>query len=178
MVFTPTNLRRAVRGASIAVIAAVLGALALIAATTAPASAATATTATSRPALTPAQRIMRVAQRWVGTRYVWGGSRPTTGFDCSGYTRWVFSHAHIALLPHQSNRQRFAPRMHLISRRYARPGDLIFYMSGGSAYHVAIYDGHGGQYSAVNPANGVKHQKIYATNIQFRTDWHRNIPRP
>lgn len=123
--------------------------------------------------LRKSRRIIRIAKRWVGTRYTWGGTSPSTGFDCSGYTRFVFRRASVARLPHQSERQRHAYRMHRIRRRHARPGDLIFYMSGGRAYHVAIFDGHGGQFSAVDRREGVRHQKIYAHNIQFRTDWHR-----
>ena len=62
--------------------------------------------------------------------------------------------------------------MRHISRKSAQPGDLVFYLSGGSAYHVAIYAGHGMQYSATDPQQGVTHSKVYSHNVVFGTDWH------
>ena len=62
--------------------------------------------------------------------------------------------------------------MHQISRDSARPGDLIFYLSGGSAYHVAIYAGNGKQYAATVPGEKIQYQSIWSSAIEFRTDWH------
>jgi hypothetical protein len=120
---------------------------------------------------TPGRRIVQVARRHLGARYVWGGASPS-GFDCSGYAMYSYRHARVASLPHQSNQQRWARHMHHIRRSQARPGDLVFYLSGGSAYHVAIYAGHNAQYSATNPSQGVEYEHIWASNIEFRTDWH------
>lgn len=120
---------------------------------------------------TPGNRVVSVARQQVGARYVWGASRPGA-FDCSGLAMYSYSRAHVANLPHQSNAQRFSPGMHAIARAQARPGDLIFYLSGGSAYHVAIYAGNDSQYSATNPSRGVEHARIWAANIYFATDWH------
>lgn len=125
-------------------------------------------------ATTPGQRIVTVAKRWVGARYTYGGETPRQGFDCSGYTRWVYRQAHVALLPHNANAQRFAPRMHRIPRAQARPGDLIFYFDGsGRAFHVAIYAGHGAQFAATTPSGGVRRQPIWSRHVTFKTDWHR-----
>jgi cell wall-associated NlpC family hydrolase len=124
-----------------------------------------------RSVSTPGERIVAVARQQVGDRYVWGGSTPS-GFDCSGLAMYSYYHAHVASLPHQSNAQRSAPYMRRISGSTALPGDLVFYLSGGVAYHVAIYAGHGMQYSATNPSQGVEYAKIWASNIEFRTDWH------
>lgn len=114
-------------------------------------------------------RIVSTARPYVGSRYAYGASGPSA-FDCSGYARYVFSKAGIASLPHNAEAQRHHVRH--ISRRAAKPGDLVFYLSGGSAYHVAIYAGHGMQYSATNPQQGVTHSKIYSSNVVFGTDWH------
>ncbi|MDQ6850561.1 MAG: NlpC/P60 family protein [Actinomycetota bacterium] len=125
----------------------------------------------ARRVSTPGRRIVAVARRHLGDPYAWGGASPR-GFDCSGYSMYAYYHANVAILPHQSDAQRAARHMHRIRRSSARPGDLIYYLSGGSSYHVAIYAGNGAQYSAANPAQGVIHEHIWSSNIEFRTDWH------
>ena len=49
-------------------------------------------------------RVVRFARRFLGVRYVYGGSSPGTGFDCSGFTRFVYSHFGVAL--HRAARPR------------------------------------------------------------------------
>jgi cell wall-associated NlpC family hydrolase len=121
----------------------------------------------------PGQRIVSVAKRYVGvSRYVEGGSSPRTGFDCSGYTKYVYAQARVRTLPHNAEAQRRMYDMRRISRAQARPGDLVFYMSGGSAYHVAIYAGNGRQYAAATPRDGIRYQGVWSSNVQYRTDWH------
>jgi hypothetical protein len=124
-------------------------------------------------ALSPGKRVVRVARRHVGERYRYGGTSPRTGFDCSGYTMFSYRHGRTAALPHNAEAQRRARGMRSIRRSHARPGDLVFYMSGGSAYHVAVYAGHGYQYSATDPQQGVRYQPISSRNVTFGTDWHR-----
>ena len=119
----------------------------------------------------PGARILAIAKRYVHAHYVEGGASPR-GFDCSGYTAFVYAHARVHRLPHNAERQRRMHGMRRISRRAARPGDLIFYMSGGSAYHVAIYAGHGMQYAAATPRDGVRYQHVWSRRVQYRTDWH------
>jgi cell wall-associated NlpC family hydrolase len=122
---------------------------------------------------TPGQRIVALAKQLVGSRYTYGGASPAQGFDCSGLTEWVYAHAGVATLPHNANAQRFAPRMHWVARANARPGDLVFYFSGsGQAYHVAIYAGHGMQYAATMPGEGVRYQIVWSRQVAYRTDWH------
>jgi len=123
-------------------------------------------------ALTPGRRVVRVAKRFVGGRYVYGGASPRSGFDCSGYSMYSYRRGDVARLPHNAQAQRFAPHMHRISRSQALPGDLVFYLSGRYAYHVAIYAGHGMQYSAATPRDGIRYQHIWARNVVFGTDWH------
>jgi cell wall-associated NlpC family hydrolase len=131
------------------------------------------TTLASRPVThyyPPAgQRIIDVARRFVGDRYVDGGASPQ-GFDCSGYTQYVYAQAHVHRLPHNSETQ--MREMRRISRAQARPGDLVFYLSGGVAYHVAIYAGHGWQYAAATPRDGVRHQPVWSSDVRYGTDWH------
>jgi cell wall-associated NlpC family hydrolase len=123
-------------------------------------------------ASTPGSRVVHVARRYVGGRYTYGGASPRTGFDCSGYTMFSYRYGRAASLPHNAEAQRHAAGMHRISRADARPGDLVFYMSGNSSYHVAIYAGRGYQYSATDPQQGVRYQPISSRYVQFGTDWH------
>jgi cell wall-associated NlpC family hydrolase len=130
-------------------------------------------TDSSRPRhITPTgEKIVAVAKRYVGSDYVYGADGPNS-FDCSGYSKFVYKKAKAGNLPHNSQAQRHAKHMHKISRSKARPGDLVFYLSGGSAYHVAIYAGHGKQYSATDPKQGVRHQRISSSNVVFGSNWH------
>jgi cell wall-associated NlpC family hydrolase len=117
----------------------------------------------------PGQRIITVAKRFVGDRYVEGGASPR-GFDCSGYTQYVYDQAHVKRLPHSAEAQMTGMRR--ITRARARPGDLVFYLNGSYAYHVAIYAGHGWQYAAATVRDGVRHQRVWSTQVRYGTDWH------
>lgn len=86
--------------------------------------------------------LMAVAPEYIGTRYVWGG-RSHRGFDCSGYTSYVFEQIGIAL-----NRSALLQLQDgvIISEEDLQPGDLVFYSGTGGrgfASHVAIYIGNG-----------------------------------
>jgi cell wall-associated NlpC family hydrolase len=80
-------------------------------------------------------RIVRYARRFIGVRYTYGGTTPRTGFDCSGFTRWVYAHFGLAL-PHYSVAQ------YDMGRRvtHLEPGDLVFFDDLG---HVGLYIGGG-----------------------------------
>lgn len=117
----------------------------------------------------PGQRIVTVAKRYVGSRYVDGGASPS-GFDCSGYTMYAYAQANVHRLRHDAEAQMRGMRR--ISRARARPGDLVFYLRSGVAYHVAIYAGHGWQYAAATPADGVRYQPVWSRAVRYGTDWH------
>jgi cell wall-associated NlpC family hydrolase len=116
-------------------------------------------------------RIVTIAKRYLHARYVEGGASPR-GFDCSGFTRFVYRRAHVRRLPHNAEAQRHVHGMRRVSRHAARRGDLVFYMSGGRAYHVAIYAGHGMQYAAATPSSGVRYQHVWSRQVQYRTYRH------
>jgi cell wall-associated NlpC family hydrolase len=82
-------------------------------------------------------RVVRFARRFVGVRYSYGGISPHTGFDCSGFTRFVYAHFGI-VLPHYSVAQ--FDRGRRVSRAGLRPGDLVFFDGLG---HVGLYVGGG-----------------------------------
>ena len=83
------------------------------------------------------QRVVRYAKRFIGVRYVYGGSSPRAGFDCSGFVRYVYAHFGVSL-PHSSYAQFGDGRR--VSRRSLRPGDLVFFDGVG---HVGLYVGNG-----------------------------------
>lgn len=116
-------------------------------------------------------RIVAIAKKYVGkARYREGGASPKTGFDCSGYTKYAYAQAHVKTLPHNAEAQRHAMRR--ISASSARPGDLVFYLSGGSAYHVAIYAGNHKQYAAATPRDGIRYQAVWSNNVVYGTVTH------
>jgi cell wall-associated NlpC family hydrolase len=82
-------------------------------------------------------RVVDYARHFLGVRYSWGGSSPTTGFDCSGFVRFVYGHFGIPL-PHSSFGD--VVRGQRVPRRWLRPGDLVFFAG---ASHVGIYVGSG-----------------------------------
>jgi cell wall-associated NlpC family hydrolase len=84
-----------------------------------------------------AARVVRVALKQRGVPYRWGGTSPRTGFDCSGFTRWVYAHVGVSL-PHSSYAQYQMGRRVPLSR--LKPGDLLFFYGLG---HVGMYIGHG-----------------------------------
>jgi cell wall-associated NlpC family hydrolase len=82
-------------------------------------------------------RVVDYARHFLGVRYSWGGTSPRTGFDCSGFVRFVYGHFGIPL-PHSSFGDLVRGRR--VSRRWLRPGDLVFFAG---ASHVGIYVGGG-----------------------------------
>jgi cell wall-associated NlpC family hydrolase len=106
-----------------------------------------------------------VAARYVGVRYRYGGSTPA-GFDCSGYTKYVYDQVGIDI-PRTADQQYEAATR--ISRSAARPGDLVFYLGSNSAYHVGIYAGNGMAYESPHTGASVTKRKIWSSNVAFGT---------
>ncbi|WHZ04211.1 NlpC/P60 family protein [Neobacillus sp. YX16] len=86
-----------------------------------------------------ANSVIATAKQYLGVPYVWGGSTPS-GFDCSGFTSYVYRSVGISLPRTSRAQQNVGTR---ISLSQVQPGDLVF--RGSPAYHVGIYIG-GGQY--------------------------------
>ena len=100
------------------------------------------------------QRVVAYAKRFVGVRYVWGGSTPRSGFDCSGFVRYVYAHFGVSL-PHSSYAQFNDGRR--VSRNSLRPGDLIFFDGLG---HVGMYIGNGRFIHAPHTGTRVRVEKL------------------
>jgi cell wall-associated NlpC family hydrolase len=82
-------------------------------------------------------KVVRFARHLLGVPYAYGGTSPRSGFDCSGFTRFVYAHFGITL-PHYSGAQFSMGRR--VSRQGLRPGDLLFFDGLG---HVGMYIGAG-----------------------------------
>jgi len=109
----------------------------LIATITARATGALAATHKSARATVRGDRVVRYARTFVGVHYRYGGESPRTGFDCSGFVRFVYRHFGIDL-PHYSVAQFGLGRR--VARGGLRPGDLVFFSGLG---HVGMYVGKG-----------------------------------
>ncbi len=113
--------------------------------------------------LTP-KRILKTARKYDGSYYRTAGTTPS-GFDCSGYTRYVFGKLGRSL-PHNSSAQ-YSVVKH-VSRKHARKGDLIFFRSSsGHIYHVGIFAGHGRLYHASQHGVRTGLGKIYSWHVSF-----------
>ena len=104
--------------------------------------------------------IYKEAQKYVGTPYVWGGSTPDTGFDCSGYVCWVYNQNGYDVGRTTANG--LWNKSQHISEAEAKPGDLVFfegtYDTPGKS-HVGIYLGNGKMVSAGDP---IKYADIHS----------------
>ena len=105
--------------------------------------------------------LVQTALSYVGNPYVWGGESLTNGVDCSGFTMQIMAKYGI-YLPHLASAQ--AGYGTSVSTSQLQPGDLIFYGSGGSITHVAIYIGNGQIVHASNSRDGIK-----VSNAFYRT---------
>lgn len=99
-------------------------------------------------------QIVNFAIKYVGNRYVWGGTSLTNGADCSGFVQSVMKNFGISL-PRTSREQAKVGRA--IKSSEMRPGDLIFYAnSSGTVNHVAMYIGNGQIVHAASSKSGIK----------------------
>lgn len=100
-------------------------------------------------------KVVNYGLQFVGGRYVWGGTNPNTGADCSGFVQYVMRNAAGVSLPRTSREQAKTGRS--ISSSEMRPGDLIFYTgSNGVVNHVAMYIGNGQVVHAASRKSGIK----------------------
>ena len=99
------------------------------------------------------QAVVEYGLQFVGNRYVYGGTNPNKGADCSGFTSYVLRHSAGVELPHSSRSQAVQGRE--VSAAEIRPGDLVFYASGKRINHVALYIGNGQVVHASNERTGI-----------------------
>ena len=94
------------------------------------------------------------AEKYLGYPYVWGGSSPSTSFDCSGFVCWVINHSGVGSVG-RTTAQGIFNYTTPIAPSEAKPGDIIFFMgtydSGSAVSHVGIYVGNGMMIHCGNP---------------------------
>lgn len=90
------------------------------------------------------RRLINEAEKYLGYPYVFGGSSPSTSFDCSGFVCWVYTHSGVHNLP-RTTAQGIYNQCTRVSREEAKPGDLVFfqgtYNAGETVTHIGIYVG-------------------------------------
>jgi len=143
------------------------------AATTTTTTTSGRTTRTSRripdspPPTSAASRVLRSADSYVGIRYVWGGNTPSQGFDCSGFTKYIFAKYGVTL-PRTSREQVRAGAAVAPDFRELRPGDIMLFAEPGEAIsHVAIYVGDGRIIHASSSVGGVGYSDLNAGGEWF-----------
>ena len=100
------------------------------------------------------RRLITEAERYLGYPYVWGGSSPSTSFDCSGFVCWVYKNSGVYPLS-RTTAQGIFNQCSPVRPSEAKPGDIIFftgtYNSGCPVSHVGIYVGNGMMIHCGNP---------------------------
>jgi cell wall-associated NlpC family hydrolase len=99
-------------------------------------------------------KVVKYAKHFLGVRYVYGGSSPRSGFDCSGFVRYVYGHFGVRLA-HSSYAQ-FGSGFR-VARGGLKPGDLVFFDGLG---HVGIYVGHNKFIHAPHTGSRVKIEQL------------------
>lgn len=100
------------------------------------------------------KKLITEAEKYLGYPYVWGGSSPSTSFDCSGFVCWVYRNSGVYPLS-RTTAQGVFNQCSAVRPSEAKPGDLIFftgtYNSGCPVSHIGIYVGNGMMIHCGNP---------------------------
>ncbi|QAT38867.1 C40 family peptidase [Clostridium sp. JN-9] len=97
--------------------------------------------------------VVAYAANFIGTPYVWGGTSPRPGFDCSGFVQYVYGHFGVSLDRSTYEQIHDGAEVPLNS---IQPGDLVFFGSYDSPHHVGIYVGNGMYIHAPQTGDSVK----------------------
>jgi len=108
-----------------------------------------------RISLSLADEVVQFAKQFLGYRYVFGGTTPSGGFDCSGFMIYVMRHFDVSLYRRSSDMARNGVQ---VSRSNIAPADLLFFATGGGGRisHVGLYIGGGRMIHAPNARDGVR----------------------
>jgi cell wall-associated NlpC family hydrolase len=120
------------------------------------------------------QRAATYVETFIGqVPYVYGGSSPSSGFDCSGLTQYVYHHEGKSI-PRTAEEQFLSFRRESQSKAWG--GDLVFFHESSDpnsyVYHVAIYEGGNQIVSAADPSEGIAWQTIWSSDVTFGTITH------
>ena len=108
--------------------------------------------------------MIREAEKYLGYPYVWGGSSPSTSFDCSGFVSWVINNCGNGWSVGRLTANGLMGVCDIIPRSSAKPGDLIFFQGTydtSGASHVGIYVGDGMMIHCGNPISYASIESSY-----------------
>lgn len=118
----------------------------------------------STPTSNNFERLIAEGEKYLDRKYVWGGSTPSTGFDCSGFVCWVYTQSGVYHLP-RTTAQSIYNQCTPVSSANARPGDLVFftrtYKTSNPVTHVGIYVGSNTMLHYVDPIQYAKFDSDY-----------------
>ena len=100
------------------------------------------------------RKMITEAEKYLGYPYVWGGSSPSTSFDCSGFVSWVINHCGNGWNVGRQTANGLMGKCDIVPKSEAKPGDLIFFQktyNTSGASHVGIYVGNGMMIHCGNP---------------------------
>ena len=137
------------------------------------ATAVTTTTPTTSIPVVPTalngstkEQIVQLALQYEGVPYVFGGATPS-GWDCSGYVKWVTNQVTGIDFPHGVSSEAHSAYTHPVSRAEAQPGDFVVFYSGASEYHIGIYLGNNKLIHASKPGDVTKISPIWTDSVAF-----------
>ncbi len=118
-----------------------------------------------------AQQIIAKAKTYLGLPYSWGGTSPSTGFDCSGFTQYVFGQFGISL--DRVSQDQATQGNPVASMSDLQTGDLVFFNTSGSYTHVGIYIGNGEFINADD--YGIRIDSLYSSYWSTTYEGARNV---
>ncbi len=128
-----------------------------------------------------ASDLVLSAMNFLGVRYRRGGTSAEQGFDCSGFTRYVFENSLGLVLPRRADQQAKEAGLKDIKKDELRPGDLVFFNTMRRAFsHVGIYVGEGKFIHAPRPGGEVRVEDMRAAywNKRFNGARRADLPAP
>lgn len=110
--------------------------------------------------------LLNYAVQFAGNPYVWGGSDPVHGADCSGFVQHVYAQFGVSLPRTSAAQSQYGMKIPVSE---AAPGDLIFYAKNGIVYHVVIYLGDGKTIEAASSKLGITSLNVNYANAVWAT---------
>lgn len=116
---------------------------------------------------TTGTEVVEYAKQYLGYKYVSGGASPSTGFDCSGFTSYVYNHFGITL--NRSSKDQIKNGV-AVDRSNLQPGDIVVFNNSANTAigHVGIYIGGDNFIHAANPSEGVRITSLSSSYYKIR----------